>query len=288
MEAVNRALAKWYGPRRRLYPWRREGIDGYGVLVSEVMLQQTQAPRVAPAFERFLEMFPGLRPLAASSRAEVLRAWGSLGYNRRAVRLHAAAREIVDRYGGGVPSGLEDLRSLPGVGPYTSAAVASIAFGVVVPAIDTNVARVVARVRLGEDGAPAGAVGAAARSWIDRRDPGGWNQALMDLGREVCRPEPRCEECPLAPACLFRGAGAPRVPRRRQPAFHGSFRQVRGAVVGALRARPSATIARLASDLDEPPDRIVAAIRALARDGLVDAGPAALAGRELGRVKLPS
>jgi A/G-specific adenine glycosylase len=284
---VQRALLEWYRPRRELYPWRRDR-DAYRVLVSEVMLQQTQAPRVAAAFETFLKRFPDVAALARAGRAEVLRAWGSLGYNRRAVSLHEAARAVTVRHGGRVPADPEALRDLPGVGPYTAAAVASIAFGVAVPAIDTNVARVVARARLGQDGASTPAVRDAAGTWIDRRDPGSWNQALMDVGRELCRPRPRCDGCPLAPSCRFRRAGAgPARRARRQGRFEGSFRQVRGAVVRTLRTRPDAALGFLAADIGEPLDRVAAAVRALFADGVVHAGPAALAGRPGGRVRLP-
>jgi A/G-specific adenine glycosylase len=284
---VNRALRDWYGERRDRYPWRRRP-DPYRVLVSEVMLQQTQASRVGPAFERFVRAFPDAASLAAASPADVLRAWGSLGYNRRAVALHAAAREIVSRHGGRVPVEVDVLRTLPGVGPYTAAAVASIAGGAVVPAVDTNVARVVRRVRLGTDAATRREVDAAARSWIDRADPAAWNQALMDVGREHCRPQPRCVACPLARGCRFRRAGAlPIASSRKQPPFPGSFRQVRGAVVRALRASPSATLAALARDLGEPVPRVAEAVAALSAEGVIRAGSAALAGRPGGRVRLP-
>jgi A/G-specific adenine glycosylase len=285
---VEHALLEWYRPRADRYPWRGRP-DPYRVLVSEIMLQQTQASRVASAFERFVDVFPNVRVLAAASRADVLRAWGSLGYNRRAVSLHAAARELVARHGGHVPSDPDALRTLPGVGPYTAAAVASIAFGAVVPAIDTNVARVVRRVRFGADGVPPVAVHEAATACIDRSDPGRWNQALMDLGRDVCRPTPRCDRCPLAQGCAFRRAGAAPVrDGRRQSPFHGSFRQVRGSVVRTLRSCRSASLGELAGKLHQSLGLVAEAVRSLSEDGLVAAGPAALAGRPAGRVRLPS
>src|SRR5207253_798799 len=174
------ALWEWFEPRRRAYPWRGTN-DAYLVLVSEVMLQQTQASRVAPAFERFVARFPTVTALARAGRDEVLRTWGSLGYNRRAVALSEAARAIVRDHGGVVPAEPSDLARLRGVGPYTAAAVASIGHGLPVAAIDTNVRRVVARARLGREPgeAPAGELKRAADAWLDRDDPGGWNQALM-------------------------------------------------------------------------------------------------------------
>lgn len=144
------ALLRWYEPRRRAYPWRARPTP-YRVLVSEIMLHQTQASRVEPVFAAFVRRWPSARALAAASRAEVVKAWSGLGYNRRAVALHEAARVIVAEHGGRVPRSLGALRRLPGVGPYTAAAVASIAFGEPVPLVDTNVRRVLARAELGVD-----------------------------------------------------------------------------------------------------------------------------------------
>ena len=286
---MNGPLLRWFEPRRRAYPWRARPTP-FRVLVSEVMLQQTQAARVAEAFPGFARRFPSVGALAAASPGEVLRAWGSLGYNRRAVALHAAARQIVRDHAGRVPRDPIVLRSLPGVGPYTSAAVASLAFGTPVPAIDVNVRRVVARARLGVDGPLAGRaeVESAAAAWIDRSEPGAWNQALMDLGREICRPVPRCEVCPIARRCAFRTREAPpAAPPRRQPRFEGSSRQGRGRVVAALRGVEVLSVAGLTRRTGIARDRVVPAVRSLARDALVEAGPAALAGLPRGRVRLP-
>jgi A/G-specific adenine glycosylase len=269
-----------------VYPWRTADPDPYAVLVSEVMLQQTQVARVVPAYRNFLRRFPTIRDLARSSRADVVVAWSGLGYHRRAVALHDAARQIVLELGGNVPSDVETLLTLPGVGPYTAAAVASIAFGVPVAAVDTNVRRVAARARAGVEPAELGPaeIGEVAAEWLDVVDPGGWNAALMDLGRSVCRPRsPRCGECPIRDACRFRATGrdavASSAPARRQPAFEGSFRQVRGAVVAVLRERSSATSVELAQATGRPRERVEAAVNALARDGLVEV--------DRGRVRLP-
>jgi A/G-specific adenine glycosylase len=284
---MRRRLLEWYRPRRRAYPWRGTR-DPYRVLVSEVMLQQTQATRVAPAYRAFLRRFPSVWMLARASRGDVVRAWGTLGYNRRAVALSEAARAVVRDHGGRVPSDPKELQRLPGVGPYTAAAVASIAFGAPVPALDTNVARVVSRVRLRGDDARPSDIRTEAERWLDRRDPGAWNQALMDLGREVCRPVPRCAACPLASGCRFRlEGGVPLRRARRQPSYPGSFRQLRGAVVRTLRAREAASLSALARLLGEPVDRVRSAVTSLTADGLVRAGPAALAGRPGGRIHLP-
>ena len=266
------ALLAWYEPRRHAYPWRRRPTP-YRVLVSEVMLQQTQAARVVPAFERFVASFPSVRSLAAAPAADVLRVWDGLGYNRRALALSRAAREIAVRHGGRVPRDAAALRSLPGVGPYTADAVAAIAFGEPVVAADVNVLRVTARAILGSDPSEVSRadVARAAAEWLNGSDPSAWNQALMDLGREVCRPAPRCGICPIAATCGFVRAGAPRAAgrRRAQPPFQGSMRQVRGAVVGALRRRPSMSVRALSHETGHPEDRVREAVRAMRREGLV-------------------
>ena len=279
----------WFASRGRPYPWRSTR-DPYRIWISEVMLQQTQAARVAPAFEAFVDRFPTVTALAAASRRDVLRSWDGLGYHRRAVALTEAARIVVRDFDGRLPADPLALRGLPGVGPYTAAAVASIAFGVAVPAIDTNVRRIVARVHLGveADDASPGDVGELATAWLDRSDPGRWNQALMDLGREVCRPRPRCDRCPLANDCRFVAAGVPLRPaRRRQGPFRGSTREVRGAIVRALRSSESLTRGRLVAATGFAADRIVPSVAALARDGIVTATPAAIAGSTRGLVRLP-
>jgi A/G-specific adenine glycosylase len=286
---VERELRAWYRPRREAYPWRARPTP-YRVLVSEVMLQQTQASRVAPAFRRFLRRFPSLRSLARAPRREVIRAWAGLGYNRRAVSLAEAARTIVRDHGGRVPRDPAVLLTLPGVGPYTAAAVASLAYGEAVPALDVNVRRVVARARLGAEPAESQpkAVESAAVAWLDRRDPGAWNQALMDLGREVCRPVPRCGTCPIAAGCRFRRSGRNPSPHpRRQPPFEGSLRQLRGQIVNALRVSGSMSVDALARSLGGPVDSVHEAVQGLAADRLVEAGPAALAGTLDGRLRLP-
>jgi len=262
------------------------------VLVSEVMLQQTQAGRVIPAYRAFLERFPTVAQLAAAPRSEVLRRWGALGYNRRAVNLSEAARAIVGDHGGRVPDRPDVLVTLAGVGPYTASAVASIAFGRPVAALDTNARRVTARVLFGVDWqeVPPAELRNAATGWVDREDPGSWNQAVMDLGREICRPAPRCDVCPVARWCRYREAGtrqpARRRPRRRPaPPFEGSGRQVRGAIVRILRAGP-ATLDELVEAAGTDARRTLEALAALHREGIVTASGAALSGAPRGRVRL--
>jgi A/G-specific adenine glycosylase len=262
---AGRALRAWYEPRRSAYPWRTDPPDPYAVLVSEVMLQQTQAARVVPRFEAFIDRFPDVRALARASRAEVLRAWAGLGYNRRALALHGAARAIVERFGGRVPDDPADLRTLPGVGPYTAAAVATIAYGAPVVAMDVNVRRVVSRLTGGDESAHD-----AALRLLDRGDPGSWHQAVMDLGRDVCRPVPRCGACPLGAACRSRGAVVPRHAGARQTRFAGSNREARGRVLAVLRERGSTGIVGLALGAGIPEGRVLPAVDGLVRDGLVE------------------
>jgi A/G-specific adenine glycosylase len=268
--ADRRRLLDWYEPRRSAYPWRADPPDPYRVLVSEVMLQQTQAPRVAPIFEAFVRRFPDVRALARASRADVIKAWAGLGYHRRAVALHEAAGAIVARHGGCVPDGVEALLSRPGVGPYTASAVASIAFGERRAAVDTNVRRIAARYLFGAepDEVARSALAAGADDWVDPGRPADWNQALMDLGRDVCRPRPRCDGCPLR-RCRFRAAGRVGRPTSRpQAAFDGSVRQLRGRILAALRARPTVDVRSIGHELGEPAERIAVAVDGLVRDGL--------------------
>jgi A/G-specific adenine glycosylase len=258
-EDLTVSLLAWYERERRDLPWRRTE-DPYRILVSETMLQQTQVARVVPRYEAWVARWPTAEALAEAPLAEVLREWVGLGYNRRAVRLHQAARAIA---AGGWPDRLEEL---PGVGPYTAAAVGSFAFGRQVVAVDTNARRVFAR---------AGAL---------QPPPGGaatFNQATMELGARVCTARrPRCEECPLAGGCPSRGTV--RAPERRpgapRPRFEETDRYVRGRVVAALAAAEPLPTGIAA-------ERVERAVAALVRDGLVEQAPdgaLALAGERAG------
>lgn len=211
-------LLDWYRREARDLPWRRSR-DPYAIWVSEVMLQQTRVDTVIPFFERFLGRFPTVLRLAAAPEQEVLAAWSGLGYYRRARQLHAAARQIAAA-GGELPTTLEGWRRLPGVGAYTAAAIASIAFGEPVAAMDTNVERVIAR-RLAAAGAPSQAgrarLLAAATALLVPGCAGEGNQALMELGARLCTPRsPKCTACPIGDSCRARESGDPeRYPARR-------------------------------------------------------------------------
>jgi A/G-specific adenine glycosylase len=247
-QGLTRALLAWYERERRDLPWRRTR-DPYRILVSELMLQQTQVARVVPRYEAWIERWPTAEALAAAPLADVLREWVGLGYNRRAVRLHEAARAVA---AGGWPERLEDL---PGVGPYTAAAVGSFAFGRQVVAVDTNARRVFERA-----GALEPPEGAAAT----------FNQATMELGARICTARrPRCGECPLTRGCPSSGAvAAPqRRPGRGRTRFEDTDRFVRGRIVAALAAGEPLPEGIAA-------ERVERAVAALERDGLVARDPA--------------
>jgi A/G-specific adenine glycosylase len=233
-------LLGWGAEHRRDLPWRRTR-DPWRILVSEVMLQQTQVDRVVPHYERFVEAFPTSAACAAAGSAEVVRRWSGLGYNRRALNLHRAATDIGERHGGRVPSDDAALRALPGVGPYTARAVRSFGFGEDVAAVDTNGVRVLARAVAG-----ARLTGTTAFVLGDRLVPrgGSWefNQSMFDLGATVCTAvRPDCTCCPLRRQCTWRRLGGSDPWRaspaaRRQSAFAGSDRQGRGRLLEALRS----------------------------------------------------
>jgi A/G-specific adenine glycosylase len=231
-------LLAWYDAHRRDLPWRRDR-DPYRVWVSEIMLQQTRVETVLPYYARFLERFPDVRALAAAPLDDLLARWSGLGYYRRARRMHAAARQVVDEHGGRFPESAGELRGLPGIGAYTAAAVASICFGAAEPVMDGNVERLAARL-LAEPGdpkarGPRARLVAAAAALLDPARPGDGNQALMELGATVCTPRsPRCQRCPLREpgrgpglagepryeGCRALAAGDPEAyppPRRRRP-----------------------------------------------------------------------
>jgi A/G-specific adenine glycosylase len=268
-----RALLAWAGREGRDLPWRRTR-DPWAVLVSEVMLQQTQVGRVVPCWERFMARFPTVAACAAAGAGEVVRAWSGLGYNRRAVALHAAAAATVDRHGGDLPADLDALLALPGVGPYTARAVLAFAFEADAAVVDVNAARVLAR----SAGRPLGRAEAQrlADGLVPRGRAWAWNSAVLDLGATVCRRrQPRCGLCPVAGTCAWAAAGHPGpdpagpttpVPAR---AFAGSDREGRGRLVAALRRGPVAR-ARAAAACGWPsdPERAARVVEDLVAEGL--------------------
>jgi A/G-specific adenine glycosylase len=240
---AGQAIVDWYASAARDLPWRRTGIDAWAVLVSEVMLQQTPVARVEPVWRDWMERWPTPAALAAVAPADVIRAWGKLGYPRRALRLREAAGAILERHGGVVPEDVEALEALPGVGTYTARAVACFGYGQPQPVVDTNVRRVVARLLHGR--AEAGNARAADLTDIAELTPPEperatrFSVAAMELGALVCvAGAPRCGVCPVRERCAWRLAGSPAHdgPARRVQKFAGTDRQVRGKLLDVLRA----------------------------------------------------
>jgi A/G-specific adenine glycosylase len=270
---VRREVLQWYARERRDFPWRG-ARDPYAVLVSEVMLQQTQAARVAERFPRFLARFPSAAALADAPRAAVLAEWSGLGYNRRAIALQSAAGAVARD---GWPRDVPALERLPGIGPYTARAVASLAFGARVGVVDTNVRRWLVRrfgLRTGP-GRPAAELQDLADALASAGNPGpdeagAWTHASMELGATVCRSRsPRCDACPVARGCPSRGRVVP-VRVARQPAFTGSTRETRGRILRILAAAPGHAIpTSQAVALGTDPGVAAQLVAALEREGLV-------------------
>lgn len=281
---LQRGLLAWYRVSARPLAWRRTS-DPYRILVSEVMLQQTQAARAEPAWEAFCARFPDAASLAAAPLADVLTMWRGLGYNRRAVSLHRAAQVVVDEHGGVLPDDLGALCALPGVGPYTARAVLAFAFRRDAAPVDVNVARVLSRAVVAAPLTPAGAQ-RTADEVLPRGDGPAWSQALMDLGARVCTARsPRCDACPVVAACAWRSRGGQdpaarsSVRSRPQAAFAGSDRYHRGRLVDALRRGAVA-----AEDLGTAADLVDTGRLVTITDGLVADG---LAEWSDGRLRLP-
>ncbi|WP_353815564.1 A/G-specific adenine glycosylase [Agromyces sp. SYSU T00266] len=282
--AIAEAVNRWFSDAARPLPWRAADISPWAVLVSEFMLQQTQVARVQPRWEEWMRQWPTPADLAAAPPSEAVRMWDRLGYPRRALWLHRAATEIVERHGGDVPRDLDALQALQGIGPYTARAIAAFAFGDRHPVVDTNTRRVIARAVDGaaEAGPPATKRDLDAMSALlpDEADAArAFNAGAMELGATVCTARsPRCDDCPIAGRCAWRAAGYPAYdgPRRARPArFEGSDREARGLVMRELRAahRPvrQDELARAVAD----PDRLARAVDGLVADGLaarVDGG----------------
>jgi len=279
---VGERVADWYAAGHRELPWRHSDYPAWGILMSEFMLQQTPVARVIPRLAEWLERWPSPADLAAVPPGEAVRAWDRLGYPRRALNLHAAATAIAERHGNRVPSDVDELLALPGVGPYTARAVAAFAYGVRTPVVDTNVRRVLARALDGqaEPGVPRirrdlDAMDAVLPQNAERARLA--NAGVMELGQTVCTARaPRCAECPIAALCAWRAARYPdyegeRAPRQKR--YEGSDRQVRGLILRELRGSdlpvPAETLAALWPDAEQ----LARALAGLVRDGLVAGDP---------------
>lgn len=277
MNDLTGAVLAWGVPRLRDLPWRRTR-DPWQVLVSEIMLQQTQVARVIPRWEAFLDRFPTAEACAGAPLGDVLREWQGLGYPRRARNLHSTARAVTDA--GGFPRDLDGLLALPGIGPYTARAVMAFAFELDVAVVDTNIARVYARVA-GERLTPR-RVQQAADDALPVGDAWAWNQCLMDLGATRCRPaNPGCDGCPLQRLCAWQGSEAPDPAvgsagvSGKQGRFEGSDRQARGRLMRALSAGPVERV-DLASVMQRDPGVADRLLGDLVSEGLCQTDPSTI------------
>ena len=278
--ALRDAILDWYADSGRDLAFRGT-TDAYAILVSEAMAQQTQAARAAEFWTRFLIEFPTVEALAQATPAAVLRAWRGLGYNRRAIALRQAAIAIVRDHGGHVPDDIEALERLPGVGPYTARAVAALAFGRPVGAIDVNVRRVLNRILGGSSDAFSPAeLQMIADASVPPDAPGVWTHALMDIGATLCKPGvPRCESCPARLACRYAAARDRREPpahstRERPAAFETTSRWLRGRILDLLRDADGDAWSQIPGSIGTHEHGAVArAVEALGRDGLLERDP---------------
>lgn len=281
-EGIPPRVIAWFAETARDLPWRRPGFSAWGVLVSEIMLQQTPVARVIPRLEQWLNRWPTPDALAADSPAEAVRAWQSLGYPRRALALHAAAVAISERHAGVVPDDVDALLALPGIGDYTARAVAAFAYGKPVPVVDVNTRRVLARAvhGQGEAGPARTRADLAAMQELlpgDPTDAQAFNAGAMELGQTVCvARSPRCEACPIAELCAWRAAGYPAYTgpaAPRQAKYEGSDRQVRGLIMRALRHSDEPVPAEAIELLWPDAVQRERALAGLLRDGLAIGAP---------------
>ena len=287
-DEVVELTSAWFAAHRRDLPWREPAAGAWAVLVSEFMLQQTPVNRVLPVYEAWLARWPEPAALAAEEPGEAVRAWGRLGYPRRALRLHGAAVAIVRDHGGVVPGDYDSLRALPGVGDYTAAAIASFAFGRRAAVLDTNVRRVLARAFSGVE-FPADSLSAAERALAaavlpaeDRR-AAQWAAASMELGALICTARtPKCEGCPINELCSWNRLGRPphEGPARRGQSYAGTDRQARGALLAILRESRTPVGAEALSQAWQKAEQRERALAGLIADGLAVAQPD-------GRYRLP-
>ncbi|WP_406394208.1 A/G-specific adenine glycosylase [Streptomyces sp. NBC_00887] len=271
----------WFEQHARDLPWRRPEAGAWGVMVSEFMLQQTPVNRVLPVYEQWMARWPRPADLAADAPGEAVRAWGRLGYPRRALRLHGAAQAITERHGGDVPSEHNQLLALPGIGEYTAAAVASFAYGQRHAVLDTNVRRVFARVASGIQYPPNATTAAErklARALLPEEDERAarWAAATMELGALVCTAKNEdCTRCPIAGQCAWRLAGKPahQGPPRRGQTYAGTDRQVRGRLLAVLREAVTPVPQSALDAVWEEPVQRARALDGLVADGLVEPLP---------------
>lgn len=266
-------ISSWFKKNKRDLPWRK--TDSWGILVSEFMLQQTPVNRVLPVYNQWMERWPTAARLAKATPAEVITAWGRLGYPRRALRLHECAKVITADYKGKIPTTEVELRKLPGVGEYTAAAMVAFAFSGRSLVLDINIRRLFVRLFDGAESPLTSATKtekARYEELIPKKDPHIWAAATMELGALICTSQsPKCAICPVADKCLWRSLDYPKsdLVKRRQ-SWHGTDRQCRGAVVQALRENDVLSKAQIAQ-LWDVPSQLEKALLTLLDDGLIEA-----------------
>jgi len=275
---MQRRLIEWYGEHARDLPWRRTEATAWGILVSEIMLQQTPVHRVLPAYAAWIKRWPTAAELAADTAAEAIRAWARLGYPRRALRLHACAITIATRYDNQVPSEVDQLLALPGIGSYTARAIAAFAFGQRQPVVDVNVRRVLARVVAGVAGCGPTTTAADMALMESLLPPAPARAArlcaaIMELGATMCTSRsPNCGSCPLTEHCAWRAKGYPAAQHgiRRTQRYEGTDRQVRGLLLAILRNAPGPVDKERLDAAWQLPEQRKRALTSLVDDGLIE------------------
>jgi A/G-specific adenine glycosylase len=271
MSSLHQPVLAWYKKNKRDLPWRN--TDAWGVLVSEIMLQQTPVARVLPIYIEWMKRWPTPAALAAATPAQIITAWGRLGYPRRALRLHECAKVISEKYKGRIPDTQSELRELPGIGDYTSAAIIAFAFEGRSLVLDINIRRVFARVIDGVEvptAAPTKSERQEREKLIPSKNPHVWAAATMELGALICTAKnPKCGQCPLADQCIWRSLDYPLSdqPKRTQ-SWHGTDRQCRGVIVQALRENPALSKKEI-MQLWDVPSQVEKALLTLLEDGLL-------------------
>ncbi len=278
-----KAVNKWFEKNQRQLPWRNSDCSSWGVLVSEVMLQQTPVSRVEPVWANWMTRWPTSTSLANALQADAVREWGDLGFPRRAMYLHKTAISLEENFGGSVPQDFESLIQLPGIGDYTARAIRAFAFGIPESVVDTNIRRVIARAEFGaaQAGAPQlnadrQAVNAVLRNFDDKSQVLG-AKALMELGALVCRARtPACDDCPIRYKCSWRGKGYPEFEGRKRRStnpYLGSDRQVRGLIVRTLQNRVGPMPEKILLNLWRDEKQASRALESLIKDGLASRSP---------------
>lgn len=280
-ERAQLPLFTWWQNYARDLPWRNGNATPWGILVCEVMSQQTQMSRVVPYWNEWMQRWPDAASVAQSSTAEVITAWGRLGYPRRALRLQECARVVAEQWHNQLPHSYDELIALPGIGDYTASAVMSFAFGERIAVVDTNIRRVLSRAFLGVESL-GGSASSLERALAVIALPQGarqsvlWNQSVMELGAIICTAkQPQCDVCPLRDECLFLAAGLPHLGEKRtrpRQRFAGTDRQLRGSILNELRKLPAGSVVSYAQLAKQHADHVQLdrCIASLDEDGLIE------------------